>query len=80
MEWVEHDLKTRFDGRIVNLSEEIVKIWGDITGEAERRGKKWPIWDSLLASTAMANQMVFVTRNVHHAEELGANVLDPWEN
>lgn len=79
VEWVEHDLKTRFEGRIVNLNEEIVKTWGDITGEAERRGKKWPVLDSLLASTALANHMVFVTRNIHHVEELGVKVLDPWE-
>jgi predicted nucleic acid-binding protein len=79
VEWVEHDLKTRFEGRVVNLNEEILKIWGDITGEAERHGKKWPVLDSLLASTALANQMVFVTRNTHHVEELGVKVLDPWE-
>lgn len=79
-EWVDHDLKPRFEERLLPLDEETIRLWGNITGEAERRGKKWPIMDSLLAATALAHHLVFVTRNAHHVEEIGATVLDPWKS
>jgi len=39
-EWVNDDLKKRFAGRIIGITEKIATSWGKIQGKAEKEGKK----------------------------------------
>lgn len=77
--WVDNDLKKRFKGRIIDITQEIAIKWGDIQGEAEKIGKKMPVLDSLLAATALVNNFTLVTRNVRNVETSGCDVLNLWE-
>lgn len=76
--WVEKDLKKRFIGRILGINEVIASLWGNIQGEAERKGKKMPVVDSLIAATAIVYDMVVVTRNIKDLEISGCKILNPW--
>ena len=77
--WIEHDLIERFAGRILDLDLETALIWGELQGEAELKGEKLPVMDSLIAATAIAHGLVVVTRNVKDIERCRARVFNPWE-
>ena len=77
--WLDVDLRERFSERLLSIDEEVALTWGLIQGEAERRGKPMPTIDGLLGATAIANNLVFVTRNEDDIRSTGARVLNPWK-
>ena len=77
--WIEHDLIERFEGRILDLDLETALIWGKLQGEAELKGGKLPVMDSLIAATAIAHGLLVVTRNVKDIERCRARVFNPWD-
>ncbi|QTA86169.1 type II toxin-antitoxin system VapC family toxin [Desulfonema magnum] len=78
--WMENDLRRRFEKRILNITEEIAGIWGEIQGKTEKEGRKMPAIDSLIAATAIFHGMTLVTRNTSDIENSGVPVLNPWES
>jgi predicted nucleic acid-binding protein len=38
--WIDDDLKKRFAGRIIEITEEIATSWGEIQAKSESEGKK----------------------------------------
>lgn len=76
--WVEHDLVERFAGRILAIDQETALAWGRLQGEAEQRGERLPVMDSLIAATALAHGLVVVTRNTKDIERCQVKVCDPW--
>jgi hypothetical protein len=77
--WVEVDLRRRFEGRILPITVEVARRWGEISGISELRGARLPVLDALIAATALAHGLTVVTRNVADMERAGAPVLNPWE-
>ena len=77
--WVDNDLKKRFSGRILEISEKIATTWGEIQANSEKDGKKMPVIDSLIAATAIKNNLTVVTRNVKDIENSGCRSINPWE-
>ena len=77
--WVDNDLKKRFSGRILEISEKIATTWGEIQANSEKDGKKMPVIDSLIAATAIKNNLTVVTRNVKDIENSGCISINPWE-
>jgi toxin FitB len=72
-------LEDRFAGRILPLSDEVVRRWGTISGLIRRQtGHPPPVIDTLFAATAVEHQLCFVTRNVKDVAGSGAEVLNPW--
>ena len=72
-------LEQRFAGRILPLSNEIVRRWGTISGHIRREtGHPSPVIDTMLAATAVEHQLCFVTRNVKDVAGSGAEVFSPW--
>jgi predicted nucleic acid-binding protein len=76
--WIEHDLSERFRERILDLDLETSLAWGRLQGEAELKGEKLPVMDSLIAATAIVHGMAVVTRNVKDMERCRARVFNPW--
>jgi len=77
--WVDNDLKKRFAGRILEITEEIATSWGEIQAKSESEGKKMPVIDSLIAATAIKNNLTVVTRNIKDIENSGCKSINPWE-
>ncbi|OHC83380.1 MAG: plasmid stabilization protein [Rhodospirillales bacterium RIFCSPLOWO2_12_FULL_67_15] len=72
-------LEARFAGRVVSLDDAVVRKWGRIIGELQRTvGKAPPVIDTLLAATAIENDLYLVTRNVKDVRDSGAAIFDPW--
>jgi len=77
--WVDEDLTARFAGRVLDIDRAVASRWGELSGNAERRGKKVPVLDGLLAATALEGGLTVVTENVRHFEATECSVHNPWE-
>ena len=77
--WLDVALVERFDERLLGIDTKVGKKWGEIQAITETHGRKLPVIDSLIASTAVAHEMVVVTRNIDDMEPTGAMLFNPWE-
>ena len=71
--WLDALLRN-FGDRILPVSTEVARLWGDLSWRAKHNGA-----DVLIAATASTRGLVVVTRNVRHFEPLGVNVFNPFE-
>ena len=53
--------------------------WGEMMAEAERRGRPRPAIDLQIAATAGYLSIGLVTRNTVDFEDLGLEIINPWE-
>ena len=73
-------LAMRFAGRILPLSNEIVRRWGALAGRFRRdRGHPPPVVDALMAATAIEKGLLLATRNLRDFAHSGATVVNPWD-
>ena len=63
-----NDVQENF--KVITYSKKAAKIHAKIRAEIEAIGKPAPFADSLIASIALANHMVLVTRNTKHLEAI----------
>jgi hypothetical protein len=77
--WFENDLPTRFAGRILAIDEDVASKWARFIAPLLKQGRPLPTIDSLLAATALAHDLTFVTRNVKHFAGLNVPLLNPWD-
>ncbi len=77
--WLE-EVRSRFSGRILSLSEETFLVWGRLYADLQRRGIVRPSFDSLLEATALEHDLILVTRNVRNFQGSSATILNPWES
>lgn len=75
--WLEHDLATFFDKRILPISIEVADRWGRLQCQVKRT---LPAIDSLIAATALHHDMTLVTRNIADFSDCsGLELMNPWE-
>ncbi len=77
--WLDDDLLERFAGRILDVTPRVARIWGQIQGKAEAKGRRMQVIDSLIAATALNLGAPMVTRNVEDVAESGVEILNPWQ-
>jgi len=66
------DLPARFAGRIPAIDKDVASSWARFIAPLLKQGRPLPTIDSLLAATALARDLTFVTRNVRHFDGLQA--------
>ena len=76
-QWLERELLPQFEDHVLALDQTVMKIWGIMTGEAFNEGKPLSYPDSLLAATALAYDLILVTRNTKDIPT-GVKTLNPW--
>lgn len=76
--WLERQVKVRFSGRILPISDDIAERWGWLAAEAKTRGRSLPVIDGLLAATALHHNLVLVSRNVTDFLVTRVPILNPW--
>jgi len=76
--WVDDDLTRRFAERTLDVDRKVAGRWGELSGGAERKGRKIPVLDGLLAATALEAGLTVVTDNVEHFRSAECPVLNPW--
>lgn len=77
-EWIEVELRARFDQRILIVDEEVANCWGRLMAASEARGRRMQLMDAFLAATALTRGHTFVTRNIADFESAGCVVVNPW--
>jgi tRNA(fMet)-specific endonuclease VapC len=78
-EWLEGDLLLRFQGRILEITTEVMLIWGELTGRLEKEGRPITAIDSLVAAIALQGNYRLVTRNEHDFRHTGVTMINPWK-
>ncbi len=73
-------IEQRFTDRILTLDKNILDTWAVICGESEAIGKKLPIMDSLIASTASQHNLIIVTRNIDDFQFFSNQLFNPWDS
>ncbi len=69
-------LEARFAGRILSVEDRVVRRWGEISGTVKRQTGHAPgMIDSILAATALENEMFLVTRNLKGVRHNGRSYL-----
>jgi toxin FitB len=64
--------------RLLAPTPEVMRVWGHLCAHNEKKGRRLPVLDSLIAATALAHKHTLVTRNTsdYPAE---VPVLNPWK-
>ncbi|MGF9693256.1 type II toxin-antitoxin system VapC family toxin [Rhizobium sp. 0TCS1.26] len=74
-------LEERFAGRILSVTDPVVRTWGRIAGRVRQATSHAPpVIDTLMAASAIENDLYLVTRNVKDVSLSGAAVFDPWQD
>ena len=74
-------LEARFDGRILSVTDSVVRRWGAISGTIRRdTGHPPPVIDTLLAATSIEHDLYLVTRNTKDVKLSGAALFNPWKD
>lgn len=76
-EWLNRLMK-RFTTRILTLERNILIQWGVLCGNFEKSGRKLPVIDSLIAATAITNQLTLVTRHESDFDGIDISIFNPW--
>lgn len=65
--------------RLLAPTEPVMREWGRFCAAHERKGRRLPVLDSLIAATALAHALTLVTRNT---SDYPADVPleNPWES
>ncbi|WP_166442942.1 type II toxin-antitoxin system VapC family toxin [Phragmitibacter flavus] len=64
--------------RLLPPSTEVMRTWGQLCAKYERKGRRLPVLDSLIAATAITHGHRLVTRNTSdHPTEI--TLINPWE-
>lgn len=77
--WLDKDLRTRFEDRILTVDEEVADRWGMLTAAARNNGIVLPVIAGLLAATALEHNLTLVTRDTGQIPSMGVAVFNPWE-
>ena len=74
--WLDQKLPERFGSRIITLDVDIMAEWGRLTAKS----RTLPVFDSLIAASALARRLTIVTRNNKDFEDIeGLLLYNPWE-
>jgi predicted nucleic acid-binding protein len=79
-EWLEGDLLIRFADRILAIDIPVMLVWGQLTAELEKQGRRMPAIDSLIAATCLQGRLDLVTRNESDFVHSGIMIVNPWEH
>jgi toxin FitB len=72
MEWLE-GLRQDHADRILPVTDRIALEWGRIAALRPRGDI-----DGLIAATAIAHDLILVTRNIRDFEDTGVSLINPW--
>jgi tRNA(fMet)-specific endonuclease VapC len=78
-EWLEDHLLVRFRDRVLPIDTDVMLVWGELTANLEKQGKKMPAIDSLIAAIALRGKLSLVTRNEDDFKHVGVPVTNPWQ-
>ena len=76
--WLEHDLLSRFENRIISINLDVMMQWGEINQQLRKRGTPLPIMDSLIGATCKALDITLITRNEKDFKNIDIPIINPF--
>jgi predicted nucleic acid-binding protein len=76
--WLQNDLMVQFDGNILEVTLEVMLVWGEMIGGLARNGHPISPIDSLIAAQALHGNYILVTRNEKDFKHTGITIFNPW--
>lgn len=73
-------IRKRFDGRIYLFTEEAALVYGEVMGNASRRGRPMASVGGIIAAIALVNGGRLATRNLRDFETTGLELISPWDH
>jgi predicted nucleic acid-binding protein len=77
--WLERELLPRFEGSILRFDTRVALQWAEMLADLEKRGRKMPLRDSLIAATALRHGLAIATRNVDDFRHISLRVVNPFQ-
>ncbi|QMS91318.1 type II toxin-antitoxin system VapC family toxin [Nostoc edaphicum CCNP1411] len=75
--WLQR-VEIEFNSHILPLTDDILDNWAKFSANAELKGKKLAVMDSLIAATAHHHKLTLVTRNVDDFKLTPVKIMNPY--
>jgi toxin FitB len=76
--WIANKIRPWFDGRILEVDEDVLVRWRIITRQMDISGQPSPATDLLIAAVALQNRMGVATRDTKQFVATGVPTFNPW--
>jgi len=77
--WLNEGVIGRFGPRILPLDTQTMLVWGGLRARTNQLGTKMALFDSLIAATALQNNLMVATRNTPDFIASGVQLINPWK-
>ena len=78
-EWLTHKVRPMFEGRVLQVTEDIMLKWRLLVEAGRKTGHVFSQPDLLIAATAIQHDLTVVTRDRSDFDKAGVPVLNPWD-
>ena len=76
--WLESELLPAFASRVIPLGEAEMNEWAELQADAEKKGHRLPVVDSLIAATARCHGLTLATRKIQDFLHCEIAIHNPW--
>ena len=78
-EWLTHKVRPMFDGRVLQITEDIMLKWRLLVEEGRKTGHTFSQPDLMIAATAIHHGLTVVTRDRSDYDKARLPVVNPWD-
>ena len=78
-EWLTHKVRPMFDGRVLQITEDIMLRWRLLVEQGRKMGHTYSQPDLLIAATAIHHGLTVVTRDRSDYDEARVPGGNPWD-
>jgi len=78
-EWLTHKVRPMFDGRVLEITEDIMLKWRLLVEEGRKTGHTFSQPDLMIAATAIHHGLTVVTRDRSEFDKAHVRIVNPWD-
>jgi predicted nucleic acid-binding protein len=72
-------IRRQFTNCIVEVDATIARLSGELRARVQLRGGELKPIDALIAASALTRTALLATRNLRHFQDLGIDLVNPWD-